>query len=569
MYSKIIDEVKPKPKFNLKYYSEKGKYSDGDVENVIFNIVLENEPEDYVEAIRKNFNWAVYYHLTQVRKNLLNWYPFDEEASVLEIGCGMGAITNMLCDRCKDVTAVELSQRRAMTTLLRCRDRENLEIIVGNLNDIKFEKTYDYITLIGVLEYQGNYTDSDNPYVDFLKKIKKLLKPNGKLIIAIENQYGLKYWCGAREDHLGIPFEGINSYVHTQRGVRTFSKETLKDIIKEAGFKDTYFYYPLPDYKLPTTVFSEKYLPEQGKIGGLKYYYIPNAETLHIDERMVYDEIIKNNVFEFFANSFMVECGEGNLGDIIYTKLNSTREEEYQTGIRITAENKVERFGLNKERSQQHLENTVIYENKLINQGIDVIAAKKQNEILEYERCIDPTIEGTLVELYKNNSVKEIMEIWDMIYENILKSSPEVPSEDNIIYTFDLGLEVNKEKYGKILKFGYLDMIPQNGFCSKEGNVFKIKWFDQEWMLENLPANFIMYRSLWYFYYGDKEKDKVITYDSLCEKYGIFEALEEYKLLDNVFVSSVYNTDLVKQSNLFRGKPEEEVMKNLSKLINI
>ena len=39
----------------------------------------------------------------------------------------------------------------------------------------------------------------------FLIKIKQLLKPDGKLLIAIENQYGLKYWCGALEDHTGLP----------------------------------------------------------------------------------------------------------------------------------------------------------------------------------------------------------------------------------------------------------------------------------------------------------------------------------------------------------------------------
>ena len=37
-----------------------------------------------------------------------------------------------------------------------------------------------------------------NPFENFLKKIKSLLKPDGKLIVAIENKYGLKYWCGAR-----------------------------------------------------------------------------------------------------------------------------------------------------------------------------------------------------------------------------------------------------------------------------------------------------------------------------------------------------------------------------------
>ena len=84
-------------------------------------------------------------------------------SNTFEIGCGMGAITELLCKKCESVTAVELSERRATGTYLRCRNYNNLEIIVGNLNDIKFEKKYDYITLIGVLEYQNNFTESENP----------------------------------------------------------------------------------------------------------------------------------------------------------------------------------------------------------------------------------------------------------------------------------------------------------------------------------------------------------------------------------------------------------------------
>ena len=145
---------------------------------------------------------------------------------------------------------MELSKRRATATLLRCRERENLEIIVGNLNDICFDKKFDYITLIGVLEYQGQYTDTEHPFTDFLKEIKGLLKPEGKLLIAIENKYGLKYWCGAGEDHTGVPFDSINQYRIGNKNARTFSREELDGLIKESGFRSTYFYYPMPDYKL-------------------------------------------------------------------------------------------------------------------------------------------------------------------------------------------------------------------------------------------------------------------------------------------------------------------------------
>ena len=195
MYEELIAKMNPCPKFNLQWYKNEDLYSDGEVEDFIIKIIAENRPEDYSNAVYEQFNWPIYYHLSPLRKNILNWYKFKPDSSVLEIGCGMGAITSVLCDECKDVTAVELSRKRATATLLRCREKENLEIIVGNLNDIEFDKKFDYITLIGVLEYQGTYTESTNPYMDFLVKIKQLLKPDGKLLVAIEIHFGLKYWC--------------------------------------------------------------------------------------------------------------------------------------------------------------------------------------------------------------------------------------------------------------------------------------------------------------------------------------------------------------------------------------
>ena len=342
MYEEVIKKLNPKPKFNLNWYKNEDLYSEGDVEDEIIKLIAENEPEHYTDAIYTHFSWSTYYHLTHLRKNILNWYDFNKESDALEIGCGLGAVTSVLCGKCKTVTAVELSKRRATAAWLRCREKENLEIIVGNLNDIQFEKKFDYITLIGVLEYQGSYTNSENPYKDFLKKIKQLLKPNGKLLIAIENQYGLKYWCGAREDHTGIPFEGMNQYSFTQRGVRTFSKSALENLVKESGFKNTYFYYPMPDYKLPTVIYSENYLPENDNMQNLQCYYVPDKSTLIADEKGLYRDVIDNGVFEFFANSFLVECSDSqDIGKITFSSMGSERQEKYRIATRFTKEGKV------------------------------------------------------------------------------------------------------------------------------------------------------------------------------------------------------------------------------------
>lgn len=159
-YDKIdLRALEIKPQWNIQWYNQNDEYSEEDIEDEMIRIIAETEDNNYSEAISNHFTWSTYYHLSPIRQNVVNWYPFKEGAEILEIGCELGAVTEVLCERCEKVTAVELSKRRATATLLRCRKKENLEVIVGNFKDIKFEKKFDYITLLGVLEYQGCYTD--------------------------------------------------------------------------------------------------------------------------------------------------------------------------------------------------------------------------------------------------------------------------------------------------------------------------------------------------------------------------------------------------------------------------
>ncbi len=62
-------------KMNLDYYDGKDLYSDGDVENDILEIV--GKTNDFAEIISRDDRWAVLYHLTDIRKNLLDWFPFE------------------------------------------------------------------------------------------------------------------------------------------------------------------------------------------------------------------------------------------------------------------------------------------------------------------------------------------------------------------------------------------------------------------------------------------------------------------------------------------------------------
>lgn len=307
-------------KFNLDFYKGEDLYSDGNIEKEILDYTEKYHENEFDKIFENDIRWPIFYHLTDIRKNIINWYPMKKNASVLEIGAGMGAITSVLCEKAGKVTCVELSKQRATAIANRNKECDNLEIIVGNLNDVKFDEKFDYITLIGVFEYAPLYTNSENPFVDFLTYIKSFLKPDGKILIAIENKLGMKYFAGAPEDHTNLKYDGIQGYSNKQ-SVQTFGKKELIDLLAKVGLKHTKFYYPLPDYKLPNVIFSDEYLPNEETINDYNIYYYEGTK-IEFDEKLAYNETIKNGVFDIFSNSFFVEASSKK----IRTKVDFQKE---------------------------------------------------------------------------------------------------------------------------------------------------------------------------------------------------------------------------------------------------
>lgn len=294
---------------------------------------------------------------------------------MLEIGAGMGAITGILCDKAKQVTSVELSKQRASAIETRCQEKDNLEIIVGNFNDIKFDKKFDYITLIGVLEYAPLYTNTDNPFHDFLVQIKSLLKENGKLLIAIENQYGMKYFSGIPEDHTGKVYDGITGY-ENKKGIRTFGKKQLKKILEKSGFKYTKFYYPMPDYKLPNVIFSDTYQPNEDKLQKYTPYLSDENGWAEYDEKKAYLDVIENGQFDFFANSFFIEAAMEEFN----TQVDLAKQEliEIDSSMKPFYE-KHYQIGKRKETTSQ--EEQLLEENQRLKEELNAMANSKSWKI--------------------------------------------------------------------------------------------------------------------------------------------------------------------------------------------
>ncbi|AVK48687.1 methyltransferase type 12 [Clostridium sp. MF28] len=296
---------------NYKHYSGVDLYSDGEVEDELLGIVKNHEEKEYNKIIAQSNKWAIMYHLSHLRANIVEWLPITKQDTILEIGSGCGAITGTLASKAKKVTCIELSEKRSLINAYRNKEKDNIEIWLGNFEESEKDivEKYDYITLIGVFEYGEKYISTEKPYENFLTIIGKHLNENGKIIIAIENKLGLKYWAGCQEDHVGKYFEGIEDYPITN-GVKTFSKKELEEIIKNSGFFNYKFYYPYPDYKLPTTIYSDKYLPKKGELNNNMRNF-DRERIITFDETRVYDMIIKENLFPIYSNSYLVVLEKG------------------------------------------------------------------------------------------------------------------------------------------------------------------------------------------------------------------------------------------------------------------
>lgn len=291
-------------KLNLDKYEGTDTYSDGDIEDKLLEIV--KTKDDLEEVLMNENEWPILYHLSDIRKNILEWYDFNPEGTLLEIGAGCGAVTGLFCNKCKRVVANDLSKRRSTINAYRNKKYDNLEIMVSNFEDLEITEKFDYVTLIGVLEYAVYYIHSENPFVDMLKKCREYLKPGGTLFIAIENKYGMKYWAGAREDHTGGYFDGLEGYPNGSKA-KTFGKDQLTKLVMDAGFSSTYYYYPLPDYKLPMEIYSDDYLPSPSAFTEPTPAY-DNDRIMTFNEPLVFSEVTKDGMFPFFSNSFLVEC---------------------------------------------------------------------------------------------------------------------------------------------------------------------------------------------------------------------------------------------------------------------
>lgn len=467
---------------NYEFYTGTDIYNDGDAEELLLKF-YKGEYKSLSDTDE------LFYLTTHIRENILNWYPFTKSAEVLEVGCGCGTLTDMLCRRCAKVYSVEGSKRRAQITYERNKTHRNLYVYAGEFGKFNISRKFDYIILIGVLEYAKRFfKEYDDPLRKFLKEIKKVLKPTGKLLLAIENRYGLKYWAGADEDHLRKPYIGFSDY--DKYDVQTFGKQELISLCLEMGWEKYKFYYPFPDYKLPEVIYTEEYLPGREDINLLPIFLY--GSNSNFDIRGTYQGLRDNAQFGFFSNSFLLECGTSKceLADVVYAKELSYRHTAYRT-ITIKSKGTVFKKMAATKEAFQHLQQIHKNHVRIAQNGIQVAATKvkKDNslwiELIGGQKLADKF--WNLAAVGENDRIEsEFMMLLNYYKQMSVIDIFHNPACQKLLHLYPEGTD--------ILKLSLIDGNASNIIVDNNGNYILI---DQEWIFEKqLPVDYLMFYSI-------------------------------------------------------------------------
>ena len=454
-------------------------YSDGDTTELRIKFLIDQARDVSVFSDELRgwcTDWPSLYYLSSTRANLLRVFDADLRGDVLEIGAGCGAITRYLGEQGGRVLALEGSTRRASIARARTRDLPNVSVLAESFESFSVDTKFDVITLIGVFEYANLFISGDDPAASMLQKVRSLLKPEGLLIIAIENQLGLKYFAGAPEDHVVTPMFGVEGRYNGSTP-QTYGKQTLTSMLSDAGFSSSEFFAPLPDYKLPVTVITDEGFDEPGFDAAAFAWQsaqrdpqLPELCTFSLE--LAWPQIYKNGLGMDMSNSFLIGASpvsrrtldEGTLA-IHYS---SDRRAEYCKG----SEFKRDSLGV-----------INVHYKKL---GVASEHSVSENPIVEFKLSeVEPYIKGKVLS-------SELIGIVSRDGWTYAEVGAFLEKYVDVLRNISAG---HQHKHADNLLSGALfDAVPQNILIDNEG---KSHLIDKEWSLVSaLRTEFLLFRTL-------------------------------------------------------------------------
>ena len=174
-------------------------------------------PEVNLDKLRANFKSDIRRRAEFISKK------FSKEKAILDVGCGYGFFLEEMIQRSYSIKGIEISrERRNLAETI-----VNVPVLDINLSEPDTgNEQADIVTLFHVLEH------IIDP-VGFCRNIYKLLKSGGCFVVEVPNVDELMLdACAA-----------YNKFYWIRAHLNYFSRRTLAEVLKKAGFKNTEIIY--------------------------------------------------------------------------------------------------------------------------------------------------------------------------------------------------------------------------------------------------------------------------------------------------------------------------------------
>lgn len=185
--------------------------------------------------------------------------------TVIDLGPGWGAPGESLARLAKTYVALDTNEHtlRFLRERFRGLASEQAYVRCGSFGAMPLPvgaDVADAVIVNGVLEWVG--ADSSTPAAAmqraFLRDVHRVLADDGRMIVGIENRWGLQYMLGAR-DHPGtrftslLPRRAADAALRRKRGTGywelTHGINALRALITEAGFTVEAVHWTQPSYR--------------------------------------------------------------------------------------------------------------------------------------------------------------------------------------------------------------------------------------------------------------------------------------------------------------------------------
>ena len=470
--------------------------------------------------------------IKNLSKALLNWYGFKENRKALFISGGFSE-----CEVLFDV----LQEKKLCVKRIDYRQIQDVN------------EKYDYIVMAGVIE------KCKTP-VDFLCELKSKLTLNGKILIATDNRFAIRYFCGDKDLFSGHVLDGIDNYrrVSPQRleviGGHSYAKIELEKMLHKAKFDHYQFYSVLPCITRPQILL--KYGCATNERLDIRVFpQYKSAETVFLDEELLYDALLENDMLHQMANGYLIECSVGEElteAEQITVQGDRSPSEAFATMLQKDRVLKRPLYQEGAWKVERLLENTLY----LKQHKIPVVDAYIDNDTY-----VMPYVKGQIATDYFRNVLRtdrdEFVHKLEEFYSIIIGSSEHVSYEEMNWREFEPGWEKRKaddpnidkweklakgtdkdrEDIGIILKKGFLDLVSLNCFYTDIG----FQFFDQEFYIENLPANAIFIRTIDFIYRDCYEMEMLYPKDDILMHFHLYEHQKVWRRKGNDFLEQLRN----------------------------